>query len=318
MVVLGAATVPAQVADAPLRLDRGRFTVVAFPRDEALARSAIEHAAARDTFPGLPRPSARVLIAIAPDRERFRQWGGGGAPEWGAAFAFPDESRIVIQGSTAGSDAGDPLTVLRHELAHLALHEKMGDLPPRWFDEGYASYAAGEIQRDEGVQASLALVLRGVPPLDSLDRFFASGSVRAGAGYALSHRAVAELASLDPARGLALFFEYWRRGRSLDRAVREAYGITLVAFEQRWQSRTRRRYGGLALATDLAIVGTILSIAMAPVYLSRRRRDRARLEAMRAADRRDEASLLEAMLATPEPEPGELHQEPRRSSTDGA
>lgn len=318
MVLLGAGTAPSQVADAPLRFDRGRFTVVAFPRDQALARSALDNASARDTFPGLPRPSARVLIAIAPDRERFRQWGGGAAPEWGAAFAFPEENRIVIQGSTAGSDAGDPLKVLRHELAHLALHEAMGNLSPRWFDEGYASFAAGEVQRDEGVQASFALVLRGVPPLDSLDRFFASGSVRAGAGYALSHRAVAELAALDPERGLALFFSYWRRSRSLDRAVREAYGMTLATFERRWQSRTRRRYGGLALATDLAIVGTILSLAMAPAYLSRRRRDRARLEAMRAADRRDEASVLETLLAPPDTTTDGPPDEPRRNATDGA
>ncbi|HET7459004.1 MAG TPA: hypothetical protein VFJ74_15255, partial [Gemmatimonadaceae bacterium] len=106
-----------------VRLDSGRFTVVAYGRDMTLARSVLADAVRRDTFPGLPRPRAHVLIAIAPDRSTFREWVGPGAPEWGGAIAFPDERRVVMQGSNAGSDAGDPLAVLRHELAHVALHE---------------------------------------------------------------------------------------------------------------------------------------------------------------------------------------------------
>ena len=75
-------------------------------------------------------------------RERC-QWVGAGAPEWGAAIAFPTENAIVMQGSRANSSAGDPSVTLRHELAHLALHEYLADIPPRWFDEGYAAFAAG-------------------------------------------------------------------------------------------------------------------------------------------------------------------------------
>src|SRR5687768_1343721 len=70
------------------RFDSGRFTVVAFPSDEQIARSLLASALARDTFPGLPRPTQRVLIAIAPDRRTFRAWIGPSAPEWGSAVAF--------------------------------------------------------------------------------------------------------------------------------------------------------------------------------------------------------------------------------------
>src|SRR5688572_10275207 len=84
-----------------------------------LAGSLASHAISTDTFPGLPRPVQRVTIAIAPDSRRFREWAGG-APEWGSAVAFPESRRVVLQGRRAGSDAGDPLQVLRHELAHLA------------------------------------------------------------------------------------------------------------------------------------------------------------------------------------------------------
>jgi hypothetical protein len=138
---------PAAAQDAPERLDRGRFTAVFFPDDRALATSLLDGAVKNDSFPGLPRPRARVLLAIAPDRRRFREWIGPGAPEWGAAITFPELQRIVMQGRSSGSDAGNPREVLRHEIAHLALHESMGDLPPRWFDEGYASFAAREWTR---------------------------------------------------------------------------------------------------------------------------------------------------------------------------
>jgi hypothetical protein len=257
-------------------------------------------ATARDTFPGLPRPKQPVVIAIAPDRARFRRWIGPSAPEWGAAIAFPDSSRIVMQGRSAGSDAGDPIEVLRHELAHLALHEALGNLPPRWFDEGYASYAANEIARDAVLGANIALLFRRMPSLDSLDAGFHGGSLRAEGTYALAYRAVVELAARDPERGLTLFFQYWKETGRFDLAVRRAYGLTQPQFEALWQSRTRRRYGGLALFADLSVTAAMTLFLVLPFYIIRRRRDRLRMEALVRADReaeqREAASAIEALL----------------------
>jgi hypothetical protein len=291
--------------DAPKRLDVGRFTAVYFPKDDALAHSLLAYAARTDTFPGLPRPKQRVLLAIAPDASRFRSWAGSGAPDWGAALAFPDSRRIVMQGSGAGSDAGDPQVVLRHELAHLALHEQLGDLPPRWFDEGYASLAAREWKREDALAANVALALRGAPTLDELEASFSGGSAAAQAAYALSYRAVAELASLDRERGLSLFFRYWKQSGSMDVAVRRAYGMTLDGFEREYQSRTRRRYGALAVVADLSLVLFVVSILMLPFFIARRMRDRKRLRAMLAADaaaeRAAQASAIAFLLGEPAP-----------------
>lgn len=274
--------------------------MVAFPRDAQLARSLLDIAAAADTFPGLPKAEARLLIAIAPDAARFREWIGPAAPEWGAAVAFPDRQRIVMQGSSAGSDAGDPRDVLRHELAHLALHEFLGDLPPRWFDEGYASFAAGEWGREQMLATNVALAVRGAPSFAALDSAFFGGAGRASAAYALAHRAVAELYALDPERGLSLFFAYWKETGSLDTALRRAYGLTLDGFEKYWRQRTRRRYGALALAADLAILGTVLLAVIVPLAISRRRRNRRRLSEMAAAEEASERaqrmSAIEALL----------------------
>ena len=211
-----------------------------------------------------------------------------------------------MQGRTAGSDAGDPIEVLRHELAHLALHEYLGDLPPRWFDEGYASYAAREVARNEVLAANVALAVRGMPSFDQLDERFAEGATSAQAAYALAYRAVDDMAALDPGRGLTLLFRHWKETGSLDRGLRLAFGTTLSGFERDWQQRTRRRYGALALFGDLTLAGVLVLLIVTPLYLARRRRDRTRMEALVAADvaaeraeRRDgreELTILDALI----------------------
>ena len=290
----GARTLEAQER---ARLESGRFTIVYTPRDRPLAGSLLEAATSRDSFPGLPRPRDRVELVIAADRDDFRRLIGPHAPEWGAAIAVPAERRIVMQGQRAGSDAGDPLEVLRHELAHLALHEALGDLPPRWFDEGYASYAAGEWSREEVLATNLALAVRGPPTFERLEDTFSGGSGSAQQGYALAYRAIAELAALDPDRGLSGFFAAWKRSGSLDAAVRAAYGITLDGFETLWQKRTRRRYGMMAIAADLSVATGITLALVLPLYLARRRRDRMRMAALIEADRVAAVADRESALA---------------------
>jgi hypothetical protein len=288
------------------RYDEGRFTVGAAPHDAVLARSLLTSAVSRDSFPWLPRPSARVLILIAPDRRRFAELIGPHAPEYGAAIAIPAEQRIVMQGSRAGSDAGDPRVVLRHELAHLALHEAMGDVPSRWFDEGYASFAAGEWGREEVIATNVALAWKGVPSLEALDSAFYGGAARASGAYALAHRAVVELAALDRDRGLTLFFRYWRDSRDLDIALRKAFTLTQAQFEERWRRLTRRRYGALAIFADFTVAAVILVFLLVPLHLARRKRNKERLALMSAVEAETEAKeradAIETLLKSVSPQ----------------
>jgi hypothetical protein len=149
--------------------------------------------------------------------------------------------------------------------------------------------------RNDALAANFVLAIRGMPTFDELDDQFTQGATAAQAAYALSYRAVDDLASIDPRHGLALFFQYWRATGSLDRALREAFGITLSGFEAEWQRRTRQRYGGLALFSDLTLATLIVLVVVTPLYLARRRRDRLRLAAMLAAEaeqaRREDAAV---------------------------
>jgi hypothetical protein len=88
----------------------------------------------------------------------------------------------------------------------------------------------------------------------------------------------------------------WFTRHTMDRAVRSAYGITLDGFETRWRARTRRRYGALALVTDLAIVGSGVLGLLLPLQHMQRRRRKQRLEAMREAEAAVERARREQAL----------------------
>jgi hypothetical protein len=152
----------------------------------------------------------------------------------------------------------------------------------------------------------------GIPPLDSLDALFEGGESRAQTGYALARGAVAQIAALDPARGLSLFFQYWRETRSLDQALRRAYGLTEAGFEARWKATARRRYGALALFADVSFAALLFLAVVGPLWMVRRGRDRRRMAVLRSADelqeRREREDVLQSLLygqteKPPEPPP---------------
>jgi hypothetical protein len=190
----------------------------------------------------------------------------------------------------------------------MAVAEYLGESPPRWFDEGYASFVAGEWGREELLATNVSLLWRGVPTLDQLERSFHGSAGQATAAYALAHRAVAELAALDRERGLTLFFRYWRDNGNMSTAIRRAFSVTEGDFEALWRQRTRRRYGALSLFADLTVAMTALFVLLIPLYVSRRRRNRERLAGMAAAEataeRREREGAIEALLRSVAPPQG--------------
>lgn len=279
-------------------VSRGRFQILHYPDEARLAQSFLVAAWRGDDFTGLPVLRDTVRIALAPDEKTFLAWVGDGAPEWGAAFAFPRERLIVMRGRDESANR-DPLRTLRHEIAHLALAEAIGPVP-RWFDEGYASYVAGEWDRAQVIETSVGLVWRGVPTLAGLDSGFFAGAATADRTYALAHRAVAELVSLDPDRPLELLFRHWRQTGTFGRALRSAHGITEEDFEQRFKSSVRSQYGLLAVGADLSLIAVVLVVLLGPLWWRKRRELKERLDRMRAVEAaqeaRERASALAALL----------------------
>jgi hypothetical protein len=136
-----------------------------------------------------------------------------------------------------------------------------------------------------------------MPSLAGLDTMLASTRTSdARAGYALALRAVSDLADIDAAHGLAPFLAAWRERGSFDLAMRRAFAQTSASFEEGWQRRTRWRFAFLAVAIDSALGSALLLACLAPLYVSRQRKQRARLEEMRRREAVTEQSNRSATL----------------------
>lgn len=227
------------------------------------------------TWPGLGRrsPGPLRLIMVA-DRAGFGRISRGRVPDWGVGMALPGARAIVVR-----ADAADARSALRHELAHLALHEAVRTRLPLWFDEGYAVVAAGEWNRFDALQLNLAVVRGAVADLRSLDAALRQGPSEAETAYALAGSAVLHLARLNPDRTLDALLRHLQGGDGFDAAVVATTGRTLDGFEEVWRRDVRRRYSllvWLAAGGGWSLVGVLVIAAVA----IRRRRDQPRREAL--------------------------------------
>jgi len=251
----------------------GRVTAVAWPAQRAVAADLARLADRPAEWPGLGlRDPGPLRLIVVPDARLLDSLTAGRAPSWGAAIAVPGARTILLR-----ADEDDLVRTLRHELAHLALHEAVAVRVPLWFDEGYASWAAGEWDRLGTLELNLTVVRGAVPTLTGLDGALRGSASSADAAYALAVSAVAELARRNPTGTLTPLLRRLESGEDFDEAVLATTGLAVGRFEQEWQRAVRRRY---TLGNWLIAGGGWLIVALLVAVQVRRRR---RLDRVRRA-----------------------------------
>ena len=268
------------------RLVSGSIEVLFRPSDRPMAERTLRAASTPLRLPGIavsaPPPAARILLAGDP--AAFDSLTGG-APHWSAGIAIPARRVIVLPAySSARTPMGDPLVALRHELVHLALNAHIGGRVPRWFDEGYATWASGEWDAGRGWEIRLALLGGGTPPLDSLRLGWPGRQADARLAYLLSASAVSHLASIGGEDSFRAFIDVWRREGDFDAALRGVYGLTLSGFEAEWRAMVKTRYGWLLALSQMGVVWALVAALLVLVTLPRRRRNREKLQRMRVEE----------------------------------
>jgi len=226
-------------------------------------------------WPGLGlRDPGPLRLIVVPDTHLLDSLTAGRAPSWGAAIAVPGARTILLR-----ADESDLVRTLRHELAHLALHEAVSVRVPLWFDEGYAAWAAGEWERLGGLELNLAVVRGSVPSLTGLDGALRGSASTADAAYALATSAVTELARRNPSGTLAPLLTRLEAGEDFDAAVLATTGLSTDRFEQEWQRALKRRY---TLGNWVIAGGGWIVVAVVILWLvgRRRRADRERRAAL--------------------------------------
>lgn len=253
----------------------GRVTVVAKAPELDLALALADEADAAMTWPGLGRqqnPEFRLIVV--PDAREYARVSRGRAPVWGGAVTLPAIRTILLR-----TDAGDPLRLLRHELAHLALHAAVRGRVPRWFDEGFATWGAGEFDRLDAMELNIAVVAGQPLTFAAVDRELASPVGNPTRAYALAATAVLYAARAHPEGSLAPLLGLLRDGVPFDSALQRTTGRSLDRFEEAWARDVRRRYGVLAWGLGLAPWLLAIAFAIAGIIL-RRRRDAPRRAAL--------------------------------------
>jgi hypothetical protein len=274
----------------------GRVTAVAWPAQRAVAIDLARLADRPADWPGLGlRSPGPLRLIVVPDGRTLDSLTSGRAPAWGAAVAEPGERTILLR-----ADQDDLVRTLRHELAHLALHEAVAVRVPLWFDEGYAAWAAGEWERLGGLELNLAVVRGAIPSLTELDGALRGSASTADAAYALAASAVTELARRNPTGTLAPLLDRLEHGTNFDAAVLATTGLRLDRFEDEWRRNVRRRY---TIGQWLIAGGGWAVIAVVVLWLVRRRR---------RADRPRRAALDIGWVVEPETEDGPELDPPRK------
>lgn len=269
----------------------GRITVLA---ESGLERTAEKLAAnaeaalariARD-LPDLPTPRAIEvrLVRDAADLAGVAP-AGRGAPPWAAGVAYPDLGVISVA-TRRGANLIDPITTLRHELAHVALGAALGPRVPRWLHEGFAYQHSADWSWQRAETLAGMSWFGSIIPLDELDRSFPAEELPAHRAYAESYDFVGYLSRRGRWEDREDDGDRWpfrrflgaiARGSDVDAAAKQAFGRPLRALFDEWRADLSSRY----LLMPIGLLGLALwicvSILLVLAWRRRRRQNRARL-----------------------------------------
>jgi hypothetical protein len=158
--------------------------------------------------------------------------------------AFPRLGAIAINWESVRGEAS--LSVVRHELTHLLVHQIAGvetELPA-WFDEGLATLAAREVSSNDlpaarDASASLALLAKGKASLSALSSpadWSIENSQLDGRGYAVAAEAVGMLRASSGTDGLRTLLER-SRAVGFGQAFGELRGESVADFTTAFPAR---------------------------------------------------------------------------------
>lgn len=296
--ILALAATAAHVA-AQEELATGTISIRYWSDQARLARALAENLEGPLRLPGLPDDVLgpdTVVIYLAPDASAFDTLAPG-VPDWSAGIAFPEGGRIVLPAFGARMGQEPLASILRHELAHVALSRYLGRAVPRWFHEGYAQLATGSWNATNAWKLRVAMLLGQIPNLESLSLDFPRDRLSAEDAYLLSYTAVEYLWRLGGSAGFARLLQRWRELGDLDAALRHTYGMTLTQFQELWRKEVRRRFGWLLVLAQASVFWLGLTILLLVLGYWKIRRDRRKLARLRALEAQDE--IVERDVARP-------------------
>jgi len=193
------------------------------------------------------------------------------------AFAVPQKNLIVIDNSKMIKHPFSLATTLKHELAHLLLHQYIrADIFPRWLDEGLCQWASdgiGEVIRDpKSSLLNRAAFSRKFIRLRALEQGFPPDERSRLLAYEESKSFVTYLAARFGREIVFKVLHYMESGLTAEAAIQKASLIPFETLEKEWQYSLRKKTTWFALLSYYLyeILFTLMAFITVCAFIRRR------------------------------------------------
>jgi len=177
--------------------------------------------------------STVVLVA---DSSEFQRMTGSSMI---VALAVPRRYTILIDRSRSVSHPHRLHALLKHELCHLLLHDRIpGGRLPRWLDEGVSQWVSGGFAEvvlpRRGSVLDEAFLSGRIISLNALSRSFYADDRSVLLAYEQSLSLVQFIVDRYGPEGILSILEGLARGESFEHALSEGLSLTTASLEEAW------------------------------------------------------------------------------------
>jgi len=258
-------------APAPGLIPDGRYTIEYQEGAEGLARSIaplLEPEMLRVCAALRVTPPPRVRVEVAGSSDAFLPRQSDPFEPWVAGMADPADNTIFLRPLSGAEVRHNSMrAIAAHELAHLAIHEKVKGNPiPVWLDEGLAVFLADEpfYARADRL-ASIAITGRAFMFRD-LQNGFPSTASDAATAYAQSGDFVRWLYQKYGEAAFLRYLDILAEGVDPDKALQAAFGLPLYDLQMQWMKSLGRVYGWIPSLTGGTFLWFLLALLAAYAY----------------------------------------------------
>lgn len=235
-------------------------------------------------------PSDTIRMHIAETLDAFRTFTPGAIPDWGEGYAVPDWNLIVLKSPRITGSVDNLSEVVIHELAHILLHNAMRSADiPRWLDEGFAMYSARTWDIWDRAALMAAVLSDNLIPLSAVHAVNTFPDRKAQLAYQESALAVQFIIQEYGREGLRDLLLHLRATGSINQAFRNAFGISVVQFEDAWYAYMQQTYGWNAIPSEAVslVIGPLFVVLFALSYITMRYRRRQTLKRWEQEEREE-------------------------------
>lgn len=229
-----------------------------------------------------------------------------GMPKWVAGVANGARGEIAIAYHSPDGSRSDLASLLRHEMAHVALRRAVqGASMPRWFHEGVADSLGADIDLGRANTLAAAAFGVGIPPLEQWDYALMSQGEAVSNAYAASRDFVKHLRYYDDeGQRFRRLISRLAKGERFERAVSLSYPKALAGLFEEWNDSLRDRFFWYALMASSSLPMMLCAPLLVVAWRKKKKEKDAALAAMELRERQ---AWERKMGWDPSGMPGRMH-----------